>query len=130
MYKQKTHDISVSVLPLFLSESSHHEEGVYMWAYHVRIDNKGQQTVRLTKRFWRIFDAKGHLQEISGDGVLGEQPELKPGDTYEYASGATLNVPSGMIQGSYEMERDDGQCLKVDIPCFSLDSPYQVLSVN
>ena len=130
MYKKTTHDICVSVVPLFLSETSDHDESVYNWAYHVCINNTSKKTVRLTGRFWRIFDADGLCKELSGSGILGKELKLKPGESFEYASGTTLSSPSGIIQGMYYMETPEGQTLQIEIPPFSLDSPYQPLMLH
>jgi ApaG protein len=84
----------------------------------------------LRRRYWHIIDARGYAQEVRGVGVVGEQPKLEPGETYEYASGTALTTPSGIIQGTYEMETEEGEWLTVDIPPFSLDSPYQTVLLN
>ncbi len=130
MYEKTTHGICVTVLPLFLQETSKHEESLYMWAYRVQIQNNGEERVQLKRRYWRIIDALGCSQEVRGVGVVGEQPTLNPGETYEYASGTALTTPSGIIQGTYDMETADGDCLTIDVPPFSLDSPYQPVLLN
>lgn len=130
MYSSTTHDIRVTVQPVFLEEQSSPEDGQFVWAYQVTIENLGGRTVRLRNRFWSITDAQGRTQEVRGPGVVGEQPLLKPGDSFEYTSGCPLSTPSGMMVGSYEMEVDDGERLEVAIPAFSLDSPHQRVSLN
>ncbi|GHD59240.1 protein ApaG [Thalassobaculum fulvum] len=130
MYSSTTHDIRVTVQPVFLEEQSSPDERQFMWAYQVRIENLGGQTVRLRNRFWSITDAEGRTQEVRGPGVVGEQPVLRPGDSFEYTSGCPLNTPSGMMVGSYGMEVETGEWLEVAIPAFSLDSPHQRVSLN
>jgi ApaG protein len=130
MYSSTTHDIRVTVQPVFLEEQSSPDDRQFMWAYQVRIENLGDQTVRLRNRFWSITDADGRTQEVRGPGVVGEQPVLRPGDSFEYTSGCPLNTPSGMMVGSYGMEAETGEWLEVAIPAFSLDSPHQRVSLN
>ena len=130
MYKQRTQDLTVTVVPEFLNEHSRPDEGHYVWAYQVRIENDGVETVQLRSRHWRITDANGLVQEVRGAGVVGEQPVLEPGETFEYTSGTPLNAPSGIMVGSYGMQTDDGDMIEVDIPAFSLDSPHQVVRPN
>lgn len=125
MYQKTTADITVSVQPCFLEDESVPEDGRYVWAYRVTIRNGGQRTVQLRSRYWRITDAQGMVQEIEGEGVVGDQPVLKPGESYEYTSGAPLPTPSGFMVGSYHMIDSEGARLTVDIPAFSLDSPHQ-----
>jgi len=130
MYSSTTHDIRVTVQPVYLEEQSSPDDRQFMWAYQVRIENLGGQTVRLRNRFWSITDADGRTQEVRGPGVVGEQPVLRPGDSFEYTSGCPLNTPSGMMVGSYGMEAETGEWLEVAIPAFSLDSPHQRVSLN
>ena len=130
MYTQKTKNISVTVTPIYLEDQSEPEKDHYVWAYQVRIENDGVETVQLRSRHWRITDANGLVQEVRGAGVVGEQPVLEPGETFEYTSGTPLNAPSGIMVGSYEMQTDDGDMIEVDIPAFSLDSPHQVVRPN
>ena len=130
MYTQKTKNISVTVTPIYLEDQSEPEEDHYVWAYQVRIENDGAETVQLRSRHWRITDANGLVQEVRGAGVVGEQPVLEPGETFEYTSGTPLNAPSGIMVGSYGMQTDDGDMIEVDIPAFSLDSPHQVVRPN
>ena len=95
----------------------------YVWAYHVTIHNKGVETVQIKSRYWRITDSLGRTQEVRGDGVVGEQPVIRPGESYEYTSGTPLSTPSGIMEGNYYMETHDGRSLEIEIPAFSLDSP-------
>lgn len=125
VYALTTRSITISVEPEFLDEHSDLHEHRFVWAYHVRIENRGLQTVQLKSRYWRITDEMGRVQEVSGAGVIGEQPTLKPGDSFEYASGTPLGTASGFMQGHYVMEAENGETFEVAIPAFSLDSPYQ-----
>lgn len=123
MYRSTTRSITVSVKPTYLDEESAPEKNLYVWAYHVRIENCGEETVQLRTRYWKITDAFGRVQEVQGPGVVGEQPVLKPGDFFEYTSGTPLITPSGIMAGAYSMEGSDGAMFDVDIPAFSLDAP-------
>lgn len=130
MYTQKTKNISVTVTPIYLEDQSEPDEDHYVWAYQVRIENDSLETVQLRSRHWRITDVNGLVQEVRGAGVVGEQPVLEPGESFEYTSGTPLNAPSGVMVGSYEMQTDEGDMIEVGIPAFSLDSPHQVVRPN
>jgi ApaG protein len=130
MYKQTTRQITISVKPFFLEDQSSPEEGRFVWAYHVRIENEGDDTVQLRNRYWRITDSLGRVQEVRGAGVVGEQPVLKPGESFEYTSGTPLPTPSGIMMGSYQMESQSGDRFDVTVPAFSLDSPHQPNRLN
>jgi ApaG protein len=130
MYTQKTRNISVTVTPIYLEDQSEPDEDHYVWAYQVRIENDSMETVQLRSRHWRITDANGLVQEVRGAGVVGEQPVLEPGESFEYTSGTPLNAPSGIMVGSYEMQTVEGDLIEVGIPAFSLDSPHQVIRPN
>ncbi|MDX2101437.1 MAG: Co2+/Mg2+ efflux protein ApaG [Alphaproteobacteria bacterium] len=130
MYSKTTEGITVTVQPFYLAEQSSPDEGHYVWAYHVRIENGGRQTVQLKTRYWRITDAHGRVQEVRGAGVVGEQPVLDPGDFFEYTSGTPLSTPSGIMTGTYQMEASDGRQFDAEIPAFSLDSPHQSIRLN
>jgi ApaG protein len=123
MYRARTKDIEVAVEPFYLEEQSSPEESRYVWGYRIVIENQSIQAVTLVHRYWHITDQNGVVDEVDGLGVVGEQPRLKPGDTYEYSSGCPLDTPSGMMFGHYDMQTDEGEVFKVDIPAFSLDSP-------
>jgi ApaG protein len=123
-YAETTRDITVSVLPVYLEDQSTPEAGQFVWAYHIRIENHGAETVQLLRRHWRITDSHGHLLEVRGEGVVGEQPVLRPGEAYEYTSGTPLQTPSGIMAGSYRMTTQTGEEFDITIPAFSLDSPY------
>lgn len=130
MYTAVTRAIRVTVQPVFLEDQSAPAEGRYVWAYHVRIENEGEETVQLRTRHWRITDAMGRVQEVRGPGVVGEQPVLEPGEHFEYTSGTPLGTPSGIMAGSYGMEAADGGAFDIAIPAFSLDSPHQPMRLN
>src|SRR5882672_10609169 len=130
MYRAVTRKIEVSVTPRFVSERSSPNNGYFFWAYTIDIANRGLETVTLRTRHWRITDALGRLQEVKGPGVIGEQPKLKPGDSFEYTSGTPLSTPSGIMVGTYQMESDRGEMFDVRIPAFSLDSPHQKVNMN
>lgn len=124
-YTETTRAIEVTVQPFFLEDQSDPEESRYVWAYRVRISNKGQETVQLLRRKWRITDAKGQITEVEGPGVVGAQPVLEAGESFEYTSGTPLNTPSGFMQGTYRLTAAaTGETFDVVIPVFSLDSPH------
>ncbi|MBI1391146.1 MAG: Co2+/Mg2+ efflux protein ApaG [Alphaproteobacteria bacterium] len=125
MYERTTNGIRICVEPQFLDDQSDPEEDHYVWAYTVRIENESAETVRLRNREWTITDAHGQSEVVTGEGVVGEQPTLKPGEGFEYTSGAPLATPSGLMVGRYGMETPDGRKFTVDIPAFSLDSPHE-----
>jgi ApaG protein len=124
MYSQTTRSIVVTVKPFFLEDQSEPEDSRFVWAYHVRIENRGTEAVQLRHRYWRITDSFGRVQEVRGAGVVGEQPRLRPGEAFEYTSGTPLPTPSGIMAGTYEMETDSGERFDVAVPAFSLDSPH------
>lgn len=123
MYSSTTHDITVSVEPMYLDQESAPDKNIYVWAYTVRIQNNGSDTLQLRTRHWKITDAYGRVQEVQGPGVVGEQPVLKPGESFEYTSGTPLSTPSGIMAGIYAMETSTGNMVDVEIPPFSLDTP-------
>lgn len=129
MYTATTHEIKVTVTPHYLEEQSDPGDHHYVWAYTIQMENMGEQTVQLLNRYWHITDANGGVQEVRGSGVVGEQPVLQPGDSYQYTSGAALRTSSGIMVGNYEMEAE-GERFTIDIPAFSLDSPDQVKRPN
>jgi len=130
MYSQTTRSITVTVRPFFLEDQSSPDDAHYVWAYHVRIENDGRETVQLRNRYWRITDSLGRVQEVRGAGVVGEQPVLRPGDSFEYTSGVPLPTPSGIMVGSYQIENETGERFDVAVPPFSLDSPHQPVQLN
>ena len=123
MYRAVTRKIEVTVTPRFVSERSSPQKDYYFWSYTIDIANHGSETVHLKTRHWRITDALGRLEEVKGPGVVGEEPTLKPGESFEYTSGVPLPTPSGFMAGSYGMITDDGDRFDIEIPAFSLDAP-------
>ena len=119
-----SHDVQVSVAPIFLVEQSFPENNHYLWLYHVTIENQRSHQIQILTRYWHIVDAYGKIQEVRGDGVVGQQPIIKPGKSYEYVSSIPLTTPSGLMRGLYH-GRANKQDLEIVIPTFSLDSPYQ-----
>lgn len=130
MFEAITQSIKVRVQPEFLDEQSDPDDHHFFWAYYVEIENGSTKPVRLRARHWKITDGHGAVQEVIGEGVIGEQPVIQPGETFSYTSGAPLGTPSGFMNGQYKMEGVDGDDFFVDIPTFSLDSPYDHHMVN
>lgn len=130
MYSAVTHNIAVSVEPFYLESQSEPAENHYVWAYRVTIDNQSDEAVKLLSRYWHITDGKGQVEEVSGPGVVGDQPDLGPGDSYQYTSGCPLTTPSGIMVGRYTMRNDKGEMFEIDIPAFSLDLPDTPRSIN
>jgi ApaG protein len=130
MYETVTRNIRVAVEPHFLADQSEPSQNRYVWAYRVTISNRGDRTVQLRSRYWRITDASGRVQEVRGDGVVGKQPMLKPGESFEYTSGTPLPTPSGFMTGTYQMQTGEGEQFDIEIPVFSLDSPHQSVIVH
>ncbi|MBS9719267.1 Co2+/Mg2+ efflux protein ApaG [Tianweitania sp. BSSL-BM11] len=123
MYRAITHDIEVTAEPFYLEDRSDPDDSHYLWAYRITIANNSDQTVTLIARHWQITDARGKVETVDGEGVVGEQPELAPSDSYQYTSGCPLTTPSGFMVGRYDMRGEDGTVFSVDIPAFSLDAP-------
>ena len=130
MYSETTHSIRVTVKPIYLEDQSVPSDDHYVWAYQVEIENQGPTTVQLLNRHWRITDSQGRMQEVRGPGVVGEQPTLQPGESFEYTSGTPLSTPSGIMVGTYEMREETGELFQVAVPAFSLDSPYQPVNLH
>ena len=130
MYSETTRAIRISVDTSYIDDQSEPDDFHYVWAYHIRIENNGDETVQLLRRLWHITDSKGRVQEVRGEGVVGEKPVLEPGETYEYTSGTPLSTPSGFMVGSYQMVNKDGKRFSVSVPAFSLDSPHEIGLLN
>jgi ApaG protein len=130
MYTAITRDIQITVMPQFMAERSEPEEGQFFWAYTIEITNLGRETVQLTARHWIITDGNGVTEEVQGPGVVGEQPVIPPGESFRYTSGCPLTTPSGIMVGTYRMLDASGQPFEVDIPAFSLDSPFAKRVLN
>ena len=118
-----TRDITVRVSVSFLPEQSEPGKGRWFWAYHVRVENGGGQAVQLVSREWIISDGRGARHEVRGEGVVGEQPVLEPGGSFDYVSGCPLTTPTGAMEGRYFMVGADGRAFPVDIPRFPLIAP-------
>ena len=123
MYRAVTRQIEVTVEPNFLPDRSAVHRSEYFWSYTIVITNTGEETVQLRTRHWIITDASGRKQEVHGEGVVGEQPILAPGERFEYTSGVPLATASGFMTGHYQMESESGERFEIDVPTFSLDSP-------
>jgi ApaG protein len=130
MYEAMTENIRVTVRPEFLENQSQPDNGKFMWAYTIAVENHGSEAVTLLTRHWVITDGLGRSQNVRGDGVVGETPTLQPGEQFEYTSGCPLATPSGMMVGSYGMITASGRPIDVAIPAFSLDSPHDRHSLN
>lgn len=130
MYSAITREIRVEVEPIFLDDQSVPDQAQYVWAYRVQIENEGNETVQLLTRYWHITDGMGRVQEVRGAGVVGEQPVLNPGESYEYTSGTPLPTPSGIMKGIYQMRTPSGEKFEIEVPAFSLDSPHEARHLN
>ena len=130
MYSETTRSIKITVRPFYLEQHSSPDENRYIWAYQVKIENTGGETVQLLNRHWKITDALGRLQEVRGPGVVGEQPVLEPGQSFEYTSSCPLPTSSGFMVGEYEMETRGGDNFLAQVPAFSLDMPQQSTRLN
>jgi ApaG protein len=126
MYRAVTRKVEVTVTPRFLPERSSPDNGYFFWAYTIDITNLGNETVQLKTRHWRITDALGRLQEVKGAGVVGEEPVLKPGESFEYTSGTQLGTPLGSMHGSNGKLADDGTRYDATIAPFSLGERKQL----
>ncbi len=129
MYRAVTRQIEVTVEPNFMPERSVSQRE-YFWSYTIVITNAGSETVQLRTRHWIITDATGRTQEVRGEGVVGEQPTLGPGERFQYTSGVPLPTSSGFMTGRYQMVTDRGERFEIDIPTFSLDSPQAKRTLN
>ncbi|MGN6749639.1 MAG: Co2+/Mg2+ efflux protein ApaG [Xanthobacteraceae bacterium] len=130
MYRAVTRNIEVVVTPRFVADRSSPENSYFFWAYTISITNNGGETVQLKTRHWRITDATGRRQEVRGAGVIGEEPVLKAGETFEYTSGVPLQTPSGFMTGTYGMVTAGGELFDIEIPAFSLDSGDGKRTIN
>ena len=125
-YAATTNGVLVTVRAFFLTDQSKPEEHRFVWAYRVRIENRGSATVQLLKRSWQITDGAGRTKRVHGDGVIGQTPVLAPGEVFEYTSGTPLETPTGFMSGLYHMvDQATGAPFDVTVPAFSLDSPHQ-----
>ena len=118
-----TQDVTVRVSVSFLPEQSDPGKGRWFWAYHVRIENGGRRAVQLISREWIIVDGRGGRHEVQGEGVVGEQPVIEPGESFDYVSGCPLTTPSGWMEGRYQMVTADGRVFAAAVPRFPLTAP-------
>jgi ApaG protein len=125
LYERTTRSIRVAVKPAFLEDQSEPDESRYLWSYTIMIENKGAEPVQLISRYWHISDAAGRVQEVRGPGVVGAQPVIEPGQSFEYSSGCPLPTSSGAMVGRYQMQAASGEAFEIDIPMFLLESPHE-----
>ena len=119
-----TEGVRVRVKTHYLQEQSTPSAGRYVFAYTIDIENEGDVSAQLLERHWVITHGDGHVEEVKGPGVVGQQPKLKPGGSHQYTSGCVLRTPHGTMHGSYQMVREDGTRFDADIAPFSLSAPY------
>lgn len=124
-YEAETDGVIVRVRPKFLHDESEPGRGRFVWAYTVEIENTSDTPWQLVSRHWLIIDSQGRRQVVDGEGVVGQQPVIGPGERFRYTSGAPLAAPSGVMGGSYDLVAPDGSTLSATIPHFSLDSPFE-----
>ncbi len=122
--------IEVSVKTIYLDQHSNNSEHQHVWAYHITIENRSDDQIQLLNRHWKISDSEGITREVKGEGVVGKQPVLEPGEVFEYTSSTILQSPSGLMFGYYEMQTTLGRRFFVDIPAFSLDAPGHSLRLH
>jgi ApaG protein len=123
MSSRKPYDIAIAVATQFVHDQSAPGDNRYVFAYTITIENRGAVGARLLARHWVITDSNGVVREVQGEGVIGEQPWVRPGDDYEYTSAAVLETPVGTMRGSYQMIADDGTEFDAHIPVFVLSIP-------
>lgn len=124
-YVHETRAIRVVVNPAYLDDQSNPEDGRYVWSYTVTIENRGREPVQLVSRYWNIIDGAGRIQEVHGPGVVGAQPVIAPGESFQYTSGCPLGTASGSMSGRYQMMTNSGESFEAEIPAFLLESPYE-----
>ena len=129
-YEARTRDVVVRVKTNYLAEQSDPIESRYVWAYTIEIENHSEDTVQLVSRRWKITDGRNKTEVISGAGVIGEQPRLKPREAFRYTSGCPLTTPSGEMRGAYQMLTDTGEAFEAEVPAFSLHLPGAHRKVN
>lgn len=124
-YRRMTHGIAISVNAFFLEDESQPEQHHFVWAYQILIENMSDMAIQVLGRRWIITDGLSAVKTVKGEGVVGQQPVLEPGDSFEYESNVPLSTSTGFMSGSYEMiQKDTSVLFEVEIPLFSLDSPY------
>jgi ApaG protein len=117
------HQIAITVRTWFVDDQSEPAQSRYVFAYNIKIENQGEVPAQLISRHWVITDETGKVQEVRGEGVIGEQPHLRPGESFEYTSGAVLETSLGTMRGSYHMQADDGLAFDAEIAPFTLCIP-------
>ena len=130
VYEAETDGVTVRVTPGFLPEQSSRDRSRFVWSYTVEIENRSAREIQLISRRWTITDGLNRTETIRGQGVVGEQPSLKPGEAYRYASACPLQTPSGLMSGAYQMLSAEGELFEVEIPTFSLDLPKADQALN
>jgi ApaG protein len=123
MVEEKRYEVAVSSQTQYVAEQSDEESGRFVFAYTMTIRNKGSLPAQLVSRHWIITDARNHVQEVRGLGVVGAQPLIKPGESFEYTSGTAISTPVGTMKGSYQMVAEDGTHFDAQIPEFTLSVP-------
>jgi len=129
-YSLVTHEIRISVKTNFLEDQSDEDKNLWVWSYHILIENNRAEAVQLIDRYWKITDETGHINEVKGAGVIGQQPIIHPKNSFQYSSGTPLSRPSGFMNGIYNMIYEGNKSLKVIIPTFSLDKPLTKIILN
>jgi ApaG protein len=129
-YERETRSIRVSVRPAYLDDQSDPAGDRYVWAYTIAIENRGEESVQLISRYWNITDAAGRVHEVRGPGVVGAQPVIAPGESFEYTSGCPLETASGVMSGRYHMRAASGEAFEAEIPAFLLESPYEKRQIH
>lgn len=129
-YVSITNGIQITVRPEFIDSQFSAIGNLFVWIYHVRIDNRSLETIKLINRYWKIIDEKGIIQEVNGEGVVGDQPVILSNNSFQYESGVHLRHPSGIMTGHYQMQKDNGELFNVKIPTFSLDIPNTKSVIN
>lgn len=122
-YQAITAGVTVRVAVSYLAEQSDPSAGRWFWSYHIRLENSGAKAVQLLSRHWHIVDGRGLVQQVIGDGVVGEMPLIAPGSSFDYVSGCPLTTPSGWMEGTYQMVDEDGDAFDAAIPRFALIGP-------
>ena len=120
------HGVRVEATAFYVADRSAPQQNYFFFAYRICIHNEGAEPVQLVSRHWIITDGVGRVQEVQGDGVVGEQPRLEPGESFEYTSFCPLPTPMGTMRGSYQMLRDDGSPFEAEIPAFTLATPQSL----
>ncbi len=123
MTKSKKYQIAAKAVPQFIADLSDPDPGRYIFAYTITIENVGTVAAQLISRHWIITDGTSRIQEVRGLGVIGQQPLLRPGETFEYTSGCQLDTPVGTMRGTYQMVAEDGTAFEAEIPEFTLSIP-------